>query len=78
MADKIFQVGILLTPHYDHTRYYTNSGLTEWDNPFSDFLTTIILLELRESIIGRKNAVGKILLGDKIRYVYLSDMDILK
>ena len=70
----MFQIGALLTPHCDNVRYYIDGGLSHWDNPILSDCVTMLLLELRQSIVGRKNAVGKVLLGDKVRYVYLSNM----
>lgn len=86
MADESYpdwanhvQVGTLLVPHYDHIRVYTNERLTEWEDRGDNF--TVILLQLaRDPLSHDKRAIhmGKVLLGDKIRYVYMDDMEIME
>jgi len=60
---------------YDHVRYYTNKSLTEWDWHDTP-KPVIILLEVTIDTFSLRTTtpIGKVLLGDKIRYVYMDDM----
>jgi hypothetical protein len=73
------QAGALLIPHYDHVRIYTNERLTAWDDWSGNFIA--ILLQLTHDPLSHNRRIiytGKVLLGDKIRYVYMDDMEIME
>ena len=72
-------VGGLFIPLYDHIRYYTNERLTEWDELDSKDSVIILLEKTVDSISLRTIApIGRVLVENKIRYVYLDDLKHIK
>jgi len=67
--------GELLCPRYDHTRFYHNARLTSWDDDWEDSHPLILLETIRDPLSRHKIIyIFKVLLRDKIRYVYADDM----
>ncbi len=68
-------IGELLIPRYDHVRFYLDARLTSWENGEDDVCPLILLETTRDPLsTNRVVHIFKVLLRDKIRYVYADDM----
>lgn len=68
-------IGELLIPRYDHVRFYLDARLTSWENGEDDVHPLILLEITRDPLsMNRLIHIFKVLLRDKIRYVYADDM----
>ena len=68
---KDHSVGELLIPRYDHVRFYLDVRLTSWEDE-GDEVCPLLLLEITRDPLSTH--IFKVLLRDKIRYVYADDM----
>jgi len=67
--------GELLCPRYDHTRFYHDARLTSWEDGGEDVHPLILLETTRDPLTTHRIIfVFKVLLKNKIRYVYADDM----
>lgn len=78
MGDDL-DVGGLFIPIYDHVRYYTNERLTKWDE-LDKKEPVMILLEKTVDAVSLRTIVpvGRVFVENKIRYVYLDDLKLIK
>ena len=68
-------IGEFLIPRYDHVRFYLDARLTSWENEEDDVHPLILLEITRDPLsMNRLIHIFKVLLRDKIRYVYADDM----
>jgi hypothetical protein len=68
-------IGELIIPRYDHVRFYLDARLTSWENSEDDVCPLILLEITRDPLsMNRLIYIFKVLLRDKIRYVYADDM----
>ena len=72
---KDHSVGELLIPRYDHVRFYLDVRLTSWEDE-GDEACPLLLLEITRDPLSMNRLIYifKVLLRDKIRYVYADDM----
>lgn len=78
MVDEL-EIGGLFIPIYDHIRYYTNERMTEWDGLDAKDPVMILLEKTVDAVSLRTIVpVGRVFVGNKIRYVYLDDLRLIK